>query len=99
MTDNTLVHSKATITTDKASRYLQQLCKHFGHKIEVAFDPNNGKIIFPFGECHLEANEAELRLSLQSPTAEQLEQLQGVVERHLVRFAFREELQLNWQAA
>ena len=25
----------ATLTTERASTYLQQLCKHFAHKVEV----------------------------------------------------------------
>ena len=31
----TLTYQTGTFTTDHASKYLQQLCKHFAHKIEV----------------------------------------------------------------
>jgi hypothetical protein len=74
------VQSVATIATDKASRYLQQLAKHFAHKLPVTFDLRAGKI-----------------LTLTSPDTDSLRQLESVVERHLVRFAFREELVLDWQ--
>jgi hypothetical protein len=40
-----------------------------------------------------------LTLSLETPDATQMAQLQDVVARHLVRFAFREELQVDWRPA
>lgn len=92
--------SIATVATDKASRYLQQLCKHFAHKLPVEFDPQQGSIAFPIGTCRLAAEDAGLRLSCEASDAGQLAQLQDVIERHLVRFAFREnELAVIWQAA
>ena len=30
--------STATVPTKSASRYLQQLCKHWAHNLEVEFD-------------------------------------------------------------
>lgn len=39
----------ATFKTENASRYLQTLCKHFGHKVEVRFDAHSGEISFPVG--------------------------------------------------
>ncbi|WP_082802367.1 DUF2218 domain-containing protein [Falsihalocynthiibacter arcticus] len=36
--------SNAKFTSERASGYLQQLCKHFGHKIEVQFDPKSGPV-------------------------------------------------------
>ncbi|CAN5178550.1 DUF2218 domain-containing protein [soil metagenome] len=89
--------SVATLATDKASRYLQQLAKHFAHKLPVTFDPQQGKISFSVGDCDMIATEVQLVLTLTSPDAESLAQLENVVERHLVRFAFREELTLDWQ--
>jgi hypothetical protein len=88
--------SHAEIATAHASRYLQQLCKHFAHKRPVAFDAQAGSIGFDIGECRLRAGEALLRLDLSSPDGEQMERLRDVVARHLVRFAFREELAIEW---
>lgn len=90
--------STAYLATEKASRYLQQLCKHFAHKIPVSFDAANGRISFPGGDCDLEANENQLTLSVTAPDAEALAQLQDVVVRHLERFAFRESVQLEWSS-
>jgi hypothetical protein len=88
--------SVATIQTEHASRYLQQLCKHFAHKLPVTFDPSVGQIEFSIGLCRLSASEAALMLDLVAPESEQMPQLQDVVVRHLVRFAFREELAIEW---
>jgi len=88
--------SHAEIPTASASRYLQQLCKHFAHKLPVTFDPAEGRIGFSIGDVDLRAGEAGLRIDLTSPDAKQLEQLKEVVVRHLVRFAFREELTVAW---
>lgn len=91
------VRSNALIPTASASRYLQQICKHFGHKIPVRFDPQSGQIDFPMGICALEADSVALKLSLVARDAEQLPQFEDVVARHLLRFAFREEMQIDWQ--
>ncbi|HTR13422.1 MAG TPA: DUF2218 domain-containing protein [Roseiarcus sp.] len=93
------VHRVADVETANASRYLQQLCKHFQHKLPVAFDPHAGRIEFPSGECRLEADDARLQLFLAAPDAEAMERLQDVVARHLLRFAFREDLKVDWRAA
>jgi uncharacterized protein len=92
------VHGVAKVATPEASRYLQQLCKHFGHRLPVTFDERSGRIEFPFGECRLNADEDDgpLTLSLATPSVRQLEELQDVVARHLLRFAFREPPEIAW---
>ena len=90
------MRSVARMATPHASRYLQQLCKHFAHKIPATFDEKTGQVDFPFGTCMLEAGDGVLKLSLSSPDEAQLTQLEGVVERHLLRFAFREDLTVDW---
>lgn len=92
-----MTHAHTEIPTTHASRYLQQLCKHFAHKLPVEFDPAEGKIPFGLGECRLAANDTRLRIDLTAPDAEQMPQLQDVVVRHLARFAFREELAIAWR--
>lgn len=76
----------AAISTPHASRYLQQLCKHFAHKIPVTFDERSGQITFSIGECRLSARDGLLRLSLTAEDDEKAAQLQDIVARHLVRF-------------
>ncbi len=90
---------EAHIATANASRYLQQLCKHFAHKLPVSFDPQAGQISFPSGECRLKAEDGVLKLTVAVPDAAQLAHLEDVVARHLLRFAFREELTIDWRPA
>ena len=94
-----MTSSTTAIPTEHASKYLQQLCKHFAHKLAVTFDEHAGSITFSIGECRLKADSSTLHIDLTAPSAEDMEQLKDVVIRHLVRFAFREELQPTWQDA
>ena len=90
------VASRAAIPTEHASKYLQQLCKHFAHKRPVTFDEKNGQISLMTGDCYLSADDAALSVRVEARDASHLPQLEDVVLRHLVRFAFREELQVEW---
>lgn len=98
-TDAAAARSVAEVGTAKASRYLQQLCKHFQHKLPVTFDPHAGHIAFSIGECDLTADETRLTMTVTAPDATQMPQLQDVVARHLLRFAFREEMRIDWHQA
>jgi hypothetical protein len=95
----TAVGSIAEVATPEAPRYLQQLCKHFGHKLPVTFDERSGRITFSIGECRLHADEATIRLSLSAPDAHRMGELQDVVARHLLRFAFRDPPKIEWRGA
>jgi uncharacterized protein len=93
--------SHATIPTASASRYLQQLCKHWSHKFAVTFTPEHGTI--PFDEtrvCTLDASPDLLALRVDAADDATLERMQGVVIEHLKRFAFREDFGVvAWQKA
>jgi hypothetical protein len=93
--------SHATIPTVSASRYLQQLCKHWSHKFAVEFTPEHGTI--PFDEtrrCRLEASPERLALRIEAADDATVERMQGVVIEHLKRFSFREELgDVRWERA
>lgn len=99
MDTTSAIEAVADIRTEHASRYLQQLCKHFQHKRPVTFDPHSGLIDFPVGECRLAAEGETLTLRLKAGSDEDMERLKDVVARHLVRFAFREEMQIDWRPA
>ena len=91
-------NSVATISTPNASRYLQQLCKHFGHKVPVEFTPEKGQVTLPFGVCRMLADPDGLTLTLNSDIAD-LPRLERVLGDHLARFAFREHPNIQWQRA
>jgi hypothetical protein len=80
-------------------RYLTQLCKHFQHKRPVAQEGATGHIAFAAGDCLLRAGPGALTLSLEAEDAPRLAQLQDVVARHLLRFAFREDMRIDWHSA
>lgn len=93
-----LTREMAEVRTAHALRYLGQLCKHFAHKIPVVFDETSGHITFRLGTCALDAQEGMLRLTIEGP-AETITELRDVVASHLVRFAFREDLAIDWRPA
>ncbi|MFD1696095.1 DUF2218 domain-containing protein [Roseibium aestuarii] len=96
LTETPPLLARTTIETAHASKYLQQLCKHFAHKRPVTSTPEEGSITFGVGTCRLTAAGSALRIDLESTSETDLEQLKDVVIRHLVRFAFREELLPVW---
>ena len=88
----------ANVPTESASRYLQQLCKHWSHKFEVSFDPQQGTIALPFGKTDLHAGADALIVTIHLNDGADPERPKKVVEDHLNRFAFREgELQFDWK--
>jgi len=89
--------STANLTTPNASRYLQQLCKHFGHKVPVTFTPTDGQVDLPFGACRLTADDQTLNMVVEGDTAT-LPKLEQFVGSHLERFAFREKPTITWTA-
>lgn len=108
MTDT--LTATARVLTTSGSKYLQQLCKHWSHNLAVEFTPEHGTITFPRegragtfpadGLCTFDAAEDALIVRIDASTQEQLEALEGVVARHLDRFAFREApLAFDWQSA
>ena len=90
------MHSQALIITESASRYLQQLCKHFAHKLPATHTPEAGRIEFGSGVCALQAEGSTLKLDLDADEKDNLDRLKDVVASHLLRFAFREELVVDW---
>ena len=98
----------ATVPTASASRYLQQLAKHWSHKFPVEFTPTEGSITFPKDAkgggfaadavVRLHATNAALEVRLEASEPAQLEGIKGAVASHLDRFAFREApLPFDWR--
>jgi hypothetical protein len=94
-----MVRSSAEVATGHARRYLGQMCKHFGHRVPVVVTGDTGEIDLGIGVCRLEAGDGVLRLSLEASGAGRMGRLQDAVASHLVRFAFREALVVDWQPA
>ncbi|NEJ74342.1 DUF2218 domain-containing protein [Rhizobium phaseoli] len=89
--------SQTVVRTEHASRYLQQLCKHWSHKFSVDFDPHKGRVPFSdTAEVTFAADDAGLTMTLSVADPSQQQRMQDVVADHLKRFAFREELDIVW---
>jgi hypothetical protein len=103
------MHSSiALVPTAAGSRYLQQVCKHWAHNLEVDFSPMRGTIVFPRdargaewpdnGLVTLTAHDDSLECRIDASAAGQLDGLKSALARHLDRFAFREApLPFDWK--
>ncbi|MGX7707749.1 DUF2218 domain-containing protein [Methylobacterium sp. Gmos1] len=91
-----MIETRAVVGTPHASRYLQQLAKHWAHKFETTFDPHSARIALPFGEARLSATDAALTIDLSTDDAGKLPDFRAVLVRHIERFAFRETLHFDW---
>ncbi|MBB3474447.1 DUF2218 domain-containing protein [Sphingomonas sp. BK345] len=91
--------SVARVPTHSASRYLQQLAKHWSHKMTVRFSAEEGEIEFPNGaRLAMRADSETLDVVLTVPEGEDVARMREVVSSHLDRFAFREApLTFDWQ--
>ena len=85
---------RAEVPTEHASRYLQQLCKHWSHRFEVAFDAAQGTVHLNGAMCRFQAESQHLVLVLEGE--QDLARIADVVSEHLRRFAFREDLAVAW---
>ena len=92
--------SVARVPTQSASRYLQQLAKHWSHKMTVVFSAEEGTIDFPNGSrLEMQADSESLDVVLTVPDDAEDDRMRSVVASHLDRFAFREApLTFDWRA-
>ncbi len=100
--------ARARTPTEHASKYLQQVCKHWQHNLAVEFDAQQGRVTFPKDARGAEwpgdavvsftAEPDALVTRIDASVEGQLEGLKGAVARHLDRFAFREApLAFEWE--
>lgn len=94
-----MLTAQATLATENGSKYLQQLCKHFAHKIEVTYTPTTGSAALPTGPAQLNADDAGLWVEVTARDPEGLVVAKGIIDSHLKRFAFRENFEeMPWTA-
>ena len=93
-----MLEATAYLQTASGPKYLVQLCKHFAHKIEVSYTENHGECRFSCGAGILDADENGLRIVATAENDERLAETRSVIESHLLRFAFRVNVEaLDWQ--
>jgi uncharacterized protein len=89
--------AKGSVPTANANKYVQQLCKHWSHRLEVELSDQKGVVRFPAAVVTLDAREDALEIKIEGEASEEVERLKGVVSSHLDRFAFREApLGFHW---
>jgi uncharacterized protein len=102
-----IVASAALVPTVHASKYMQQLCKHWSHNMRVEFDAERGTIVFPKdargadwpadGLVTMTVIEGGLHCRIDASVPGKRDGLKGALARHLDRFAFREApLTFDW---
>ncbi|MCZ0928272.1 DUF2218 domain-containing protein [Vreelandella janggokensis] len=89
--------SRAEIATPSGERLMNRLCKHWAHELEVEHSDQEAKIIFGSGTCLMRADDETLIVALETLEEGHLDELEGVVERHLVRMAGDEALVIIWE--
>jgi hypothetical protein len=85
------------IKTTEGAIYIGKLCRHFKHKIEANYEGNTGVAHFPAGICHMLAEPDTLIFEVDAHSEEGMQRIQGTIDRHLIKFAFREELVIQWE--
>lgn len=92
--------SECCIRTTNASRYIQKLCRHFAHKIEVSFDDVTGCCQLPSAQVNMNATDTTLTFKVIADTTEGIETAKYVVEDHFHRFSRSENIEsLVWNAS
>jgi len=90
--------SSARVSTDRPQRYAKQLASHLGRRIETSWSEEEGvgRLAFSDGATGtMTAAPDALLLEVEGP-AEEIERLEDVVGRHLVRFGSKDELVVTW---
>jgi hypothetical protein len=79
-----------TYKTENATKYIEQLCKHFAHKVSADFDGVSGRAVLPVGETTLAATSDMLTVTIDLLEGTPVEHGKSIIDLHLVRFAHRE---------
>lgn len=90
------LQSYTKIYTKEGSAYIRKLCRHFVHKVPVSYTETAGKAEFPFGICVMGADDESLTFTINANSSEELDRAEDVLVRHLEKFAYKENLDINW---
>lgn len=86
-----------TFATERGPQLLGTMAKHFGHKIPVEQSDTRATFGFEAGTGVVALTGVGLELSAEGPTEDDARRVADVLERHLVRFAHRDDPQpLDW---
>lgn len=89
--------ASSSVQTLNAAKYLKTLCIHFGRKVSVHWQVEYGQVDFQIGLCDIKAQGKQLSFTISSTNQLNLADLVTTIDRHLAKFANKENLHLNWQ--
>lgn len=97
MSEDAMSEALASVPTQSGNKYVQQLCKHWSHKLPVVLEGDTGVVTFGTAVATMKAEPQAIKVSIRGEDREAIERLKDVVARHLDRFAFREApLTFEW---
>lgn len=92
------IRSRAIIETKNASKYLQQLSKHWSHKFpDLTFNEKEAHI--PFSDdvtIDMFAENDSLVVQILTPNEFEAIKIEGIFDQHILRFSFKEQLSIDW---
>ena len=90
--------TSARYATAHGSKYLQQLCKHFSHKVELTYDATSASVPLPSAQVTMAADAEALEVRIAAEDIKSMIQARFVIDSHLVPFAAREKFTgLTWR--
>lgn len=93
-----MLRAVSQFESPKASQYLQQLCKHFAHKVEASHSATEGRAELPGGLLTMQASGTMLQIEIVGEGPREIAKARYILEEHLIRFAHRENLlSLDWR--
>ena len=96
--------SEAAVTTDRARRYLGQLCRHLEAiaqarpqmPVRVEWSDDTGLITLGGARCTLQAGAGALTLRAEAPDEQSLQQIERRLTDRLEQIGRRDQLTVTW---
>jgi uncharacterized protein len=70
--------AKAHVPTTNAAKYLQQLCKHWSHRLRVELQEGVGTVHFPDAVATMTARSSDLVVSVEADDEQMLDLIKGL---------------------
>jgi hypothetical protein len=101
---NTMLIAEAAVTTDRASRYLGQVCQHLdaiaqAHPqmpVRVEWTEATGVITLGGARCTLQADADALTLRAEAPDEQSLAEIERRLAERLEQIGRRDQLTVTW---
>jgi len=87
---------RAEVPTRNASRYLQQLCRHWAQQATADYTATAGRVAFAGWQVEMEARRESLDITIDVPDAKMLDRCGKFVSDRLQRIALQETLFFEW---